>query len=453
MLARRFSSLFLKNLALLLVIACWSSFLVILGASAEVQKLYGKNIEPYSEARRKAGILAGQKFRKERARSLFGYSNGMLAQEIQQQLNPDANALELTLAIEDWLAVYPKIPSGSQRFLATHAVSLADRIEQRMSPGGKKLRYSSFGIQQREPVSLVEKTKLLELANKMKFEVSTAAKNNHWIPGQYIGNQFTQAPTQADLNFKKTLTETEQLIIACKARAEVKTEKLFPKPPVLSWWPSYIASITNPDGSLQEEGGAKQRDDITLIKFAPNDSDRLAYLLNALSKLYLLLPDTSKEAFAGPVLGCTKELQYSNLQSETDDLFWNVFNSINPTWLEHNEIEFQLHQNTSYYFQKEQAKAIRIFQKIMELEDMFDGGLPHDPHLRILVGDLYDQMGMYKDSRKQYEIAKEINERLVGSGIIEAHEYMNREYRIRMGILKEIQIKSKPKSVLYPTCD
>jgi hypothetical protein len=165
--------------------------------------------------------------------------------------------------------------------------------------------------------------------------------------------------------------------------------------------------------------------------FPDVESANLRDLLRSLTKLYPKLPIESQECFANRLLELTGHLSLSNLELEADALFEVVFKSIDPTWLEHNAIETQLQMYAPQF--QNPLKAEKMLLKVMELQDMFNGGLPYNDNLRWVLGDLYDRMGRYSDSQKQYEIGNEINERRVRTGILRASHLMERDYKIRNG--------------------
>ncbi len=164
------------------------------------------------------------------------------------------------------------------------------------------------------------------------------------------------------------------------------------------------------------------------------ESVKLLKAINLVYDHYAKLSSPSKEVFAGRVLGVTADLQYSNLHTAADALLWKVFRSIDSTWVEHNDIESQLLNNSSFYEQTyDLPKGEKILLKVIEMQDSFYGGIPSNDNLRVALGDLYDEMGKHTQAQEQWEIAKAIDERLVSTSIIRADQVMERFYSLRTG--------------------
>jgi hypothetical protein len=236
-----------------------------------------------------------------------------------------------------------------------------------------------------------------------------------------------------DVEFDSLLSSTEELLKSTEGRFPTKTRKVDWRHHQLSWYPKFLAAITEPDGRLKEHVGTTLKK-VEIVMFPAEASAKVADSLNSLSYFYRMLPDSSKEIFAGRVLRIAQQLQFSNLHAQADSLLWVVVVTMDPTWLESNEIESNLNQSSPYYSQTfDLAKAVKLELKVMEIQDLHNGGMPSNDNLRWVVGDLYDEMGNYTESRKQYHIAKEIDERLVRTGISDANEFMDRDYYTRMG--------------------
>jgi tetratricopeptide (TPR) repeat protein len=451
-------------------------------ANAQSQTLFGKTYLPYSEERREQAFEDLRKLRIERDRRIFGTSNGMLAEELQMELVPrqrysSAPGTISGPVISEWFAVYPKIPSGSQRLLARHALYLATEIRgmrtsiyenalvARKSPArvlaGESINSEALVKVRAAKVAtdksladedIADKVRSAKIANKMVGCVLTAALAHNWFPypdltislkaladdehlDQSLRKQalavLARKPLKIDLKIDSMIIEANKLVESGQAKARIESRKSTCKLGQLSWYPKLLKSIQNPDGSLKEEVAEEPSMELKIAVFPEVESANLASLLSSLTKLYPKLPTESKECFASRLLELTGHLRFSNLQLETDALFEVVFKSIDPTWLEHNAIETQLKIYAPQF--QNPPKAEKMLLKVMELQDMFYGGLPSNDNLRWVLGDLYDRMGRYNDSRKQYEIGKEIDERLVRTSILRASDSIERPYKIRNG--------------------
>jgi tetratricopeptide (TPR) repeat protein len=399
---------------------------------SQQQTLFGKRFEPYSEARRDKAFADLQRGRTDRARKIYDTRNGMLANELQIQMSSyTADLAERTSALEEWLAVYPKIPSGSQRFLARHALYIA-----------------------REKKS-----------NEIVSKVLAAALKNNWFPypdltkelellssnaslNQSIRDKarlaLSKKPLEVDAKFDALLRTAEELVESSRGIARVEIQKLDYKECRLSWEPKFIKGITDADGRLKEHV-AQYPKSLSIVVFPEVESKELIDSLNSLTDLYPNLPPESQEIFAARLFALTERLQASNLQVAADTLFWEVYKSLDSTWLEQNDIETKLSSNAGFYVNTgDLAKAEKIYLKVVGIEDLHYGGIPSNDNLRWVLGDLYDRMGNYDESRKQYAIAKEIDERLVRTSIVEANNFMDRDYEIRVGTYKSPYTSDKP---------
>jgi tetratricopeptide (TPR) repeat protein len=449
--------------------------------------LFGKTYLPYSEERRQQAFEDLRKLRIERDRRLFGTSNGMLAEELQMELVPRQRYSSTPGSIpgpviSEWFAVYPKIPSGSQRLLARHALYLATEIRGMRSPiyeNALAARKRTAEILAGESITseaitaeaivkgraakavtdksladevIADKLRSAKIANEMVGCVLTAALAHNWFPyldltislkaladdvhlDQSLRKQalavLARQPLKIDLDIDSMISEADKLVKSGQAKARIESRKSAYKLGRLSWYPKFLKSIQNPDGSLKEQVAGEPSMEFKTAVFPEVESANLTDLLSSLTELYPKLPIESKECFASRLLELTGHLRFSNLQLETDALFEVVFKSIDPTWLEHDAIETQLQINAPQF--QNPPKAEKMLLKVMELQDMFYGVLPYNDNLRWVLGDLYDMMGRYNDSLKQYEIAKEIDERRVRTGILRASDFMERDYKIRNG--------------------
>ncbi|HEY9717053.1 MAG TPA: hypothetical protein V6C69_06280 [Trichormus sp.] len=431
--------------AAVVVISMWIS---PASAAEQKQTLFGEKIDPCRPTAEQA-FDDLRKLRTERARKLFGTKNGMLAAELQDQMflhsaqsyQPNAEALD------EWLSVYPQIPSGSQRYLARYALYHARMMLDRNGYSRHHTEPDRTKIQEAPHADVSPSTKIIAcvlraaLANNWyrnaDFDAELRAVMNDRILSQELRDQakevFAQPPPAIDAKFDSVLRSTEELVKPIEGLARTEKRNVDWRHHQLSWEPAFRAAITEPDGRLKEHVGTAVKQ-VKLIKIPSDTSAKLADAFNTLSNFYCSLPASSQEIFAGRVLRVVVPLQFSNLHLTADALLWKVFDTIDPTWLEYSEIEAHLLQSSPYYAQTyDLAAAVKIDLKGVEIEDLHNGGIPSNDNDRRGLGDLYDEMGNYEESRKQYEIAKEIDERLVRTGILDANEYMDRDHNIRMG--------------------
>jgi hypothetical protein len=447
----------MKRISLRITIVILQFAISSAGAHAQQQTLFGERFAPYSEEKRTKAFDNLREMRINRDRIIFGTSNGMLAEELQMELIPPTSKIvppAMAPAFHEWLEVYPKIPSGSQRFLARHALYLASEIRKHLAHWKRQPGSDLEGESRESEFTGAQVESSSEVANQMVSRVLAAAMSNNWFPypdltrelellsgdqslDQTLANQaravLTKTPLEIDSKFDALLRNAEVKVESSESLARVETQRVDHTPYRLSWWPKFIEGNKKPDGAPKEQV-AGHIETVTTTVLPAAESAKLIDLMNAITDLYASLPDSSKEVFAGRVLGLTEKLQRSNLHVAADALLWEVFRSIDPTWLENNEIETQLLCNSSFYVQNyDLAKAEKIELKVIKMQDLFYGGIPSNSNLRWVLGDLYDEMGRYDESKKQYEIARQIDERLVRTSIVRADESMDKDYKIRTG--------------------
>ncbi len=447
----------MRVITLLPAIAAASFLFIAAPAYAQQQTAFGKKFAPYSEQRRKEAFEELRKMRLEQDRA-SPTKNGMLADELLRDISEDINAdppKPVAPMLEEWLTVYPKIPPGSQRFLAVRALYLANTLKspQATRPSGRRSVYpvpAKKAASQSTAYEMPPKA----LVDKMIACVLNAAVANDWFPRTDLTRELQQVandsnldqklrdnaarsldkkPLPIDSHFDELLTTTEWMLTHDRLTAHKKIQRVNYKPYQLSWQRKFDKENALPGGKLKEQvaGPVKQ---IKVRVFTPADSRRLKDLLSELKYFYETLPNSSKEIFAARVLAVTSELLRSNLSSQSDDLFWQVFASLDPKWLEHDEILLELMYNHSFYLQTyDLPSAEKILLKEIEMQDLFYGGIPSNLNLRYVLGDVYDEMHRFKESKEQYEIAREIEERLIRTSIVRANSLMERDYQIRCG--------------------
>ena len=197
-----------------------------------------------------------------------------------------------------------------------------------------------------------------------------------------------------------------------------------------SWWPKYVASLKNPDGTMKEEVGAGYSDTITTKIIAPEEAQKLTVLIGKLQNAFTKLPEESKERVTAELLKFTGTAFYTNVQQPVESLLWCVVEAIDPTWLEENAIETSF---PGVYFYGDVNKAEKLYRKQFAIQDMHYAGLPKNSNLRYILGDLLDRHGRTAEAKKWYEEARDIDDRLVRTGILEKNEYTERDYNIRSG--------------------
>ena len=425
--------------------------LLITSASASEQKqtLFGEKIEACRQSRDQA-FDDLSRLRTDRARKLFGTKNGMLACEVQEQMFLPTLYRPKAEAIEEWLNVYPKIPSGSQRCLARPAIYCARLMSDRgrfsprhglLEPEKAQVQGATNDANASASTKIIASVLQSALANNWFRDASLDEELRALMRDRTLsqklkdqaGEVLAQQPPNIDAEFNSVLRSTEDLTKPTEGLARTKKRKVDWRHHRLSWERTFRAAITEPDGRLKEHVGTSVKE-IKTTKIPADMSAKLANSLNSLSYFYCRLPASSQEIFAGRILRVAQQLQFSNLHPAADALLWKVFDTIDPTWLEYSEIETNLCQSSPYYSQTyDLAKAVKLELKVIEIEDLHYGGIPSNDNERWALGDLYDEMGNYEESRKQYEIAKEIDERLVRTGILDASEFMDRDYDMRMG--------------------
>jgi tetratricopeptide (TPR) repeat protein len=431
---------------LAIVVVC---LVMLPSANAQEQTLFGKKFPTYSQAKRDESWEVLRELRTSRARILYGDANGLLTLELQNQVQKymyKPEAPEMEHAAEEWLEHYPHIPSVDQRWLSRHALFIARETR------APYVRPPRMGCEYPPKNLPRDPGKPPAFTTKMISSVLDAALAGHWLPYPDLTEELklvaedksldgalrekaktvlAQKSPESESNYDSMISVTEELADSALNHAHKQVKKMFAKP--CSWWGKFESAITNADGTLKEAVAGLQYpiQEITI------ESDKLESLrqdLDSLARMWDRLSSESKELFAARTLKITGELQDSNAHVEADRLFWKVFDSIDPTWLDENQVEYQLSLNQSCYRrQNELAKNLKIQLKCIEMRDEQNGGIPWDSNQRYVLGDMYDLIGKYAESKQQYEIARRIDERQVRTCILEANHFMDRDYEMRMG--------------------
>ncbi|MBS2007133.1 MAG: hypothetical protein JST01_08830 [Cyanobacteria bacterium SZAS TMP-1] len=357
-------------------------------------------------------------------------------------------------SIERWLAEFPKLAANQQSAIAPRALYCAlvlrKKKQRRLIP-----RRCSFGYVPEDP-SLVEadEAKSLDISTQIIATVLDAALTGDWVPtDQFTANLrrilldntideaqrakarklLTKAPPADWKQFKQALTSAQVQVKAALAHAR-KKETAIPDPlPPPSWQAKFMKSITEPDGRLKEHVAQAGTPTQIMHTFPLAEASRLTVCLAHLGELYQQLKPVRQEIFAADLIHLASDLQLSNVGIAAEKLLWRVFDTIDVKWPEHNAVESELQSYPFGYRVSTAQKKIKLYRKVLELEDYYNGNQPTNSNLRWVVGDLYDQTGKYKESKEQYDMARAIDRRCTSKGNSQYVPFADRDYAIRMG--------------------
>jgi hypothetical protein len=339
----------------------------------------------------------------------FGMTNGLLAQELQMRLGGDLTdnrTDRLISVVTEWLEVFPKIPCASQNYLAGQALHFAKELH-----NDKVEAQSRYGLVEARPHP--------SWTNEYSY---LGAKMEACLAAAATKAALTMVPEENAFQARTLTHDLEAKLTQCFPSKQTTMQQVYPirtttkpsKKNLKGAGKDRSSELSPSEGKVEE--GANLPSQMEISIFSDADSKKILDMVKSLTKLYPTLGDNTKHENTAKLMNLTAILLRSNLHDAGETLFWELYNSIDLAWIDLGSIAGGLGANSAYFWQSNHLEsAEKVMLKELEVVDFNDQNMATQVNLRIVLAQLYDQMGRKKAAKKQYLAAKKYNDILLNS--------------------------------------